>query len=569
MRRAPLVAIAWAALLAGCLEDNETRPDPADAEVGVEPDGDAPDAMPDVGPDALPDAVPDAAPDVLPDAETPMDAIEWGPCPAAIPNTGNPTCATTTVPLQWTVPDGPTIDVITLRYAADGESVGQLWMLDGGPGGSGIAFADFGPLRDFTRAGYDVFVPMHRGTGLSTPLDCDIPRFAERIEDALEPCGADLWAQWGEGLAGFRSAEAAADLGHLAGRVNAAEGGRLMVYGISYGTYWGLRYLRAFPDQADGVILDGVLDLQAEVWINGALAEGGGDHLMALCAEQPGCNGAFDRAPREAVERVFADLDMGSCPPLAGIPSEDMAGLMGLLIIIGPETRPLVPAFFARAARCDAQDAEELSFFLDAVFDNLFGGGFRPSQIRTPLDWPRRRFQRSLDFNDALYFAVLMADLVPPWRLDPIDVFEASLDLRFNGPPDNPASMLDAWPEMPLPEGHTEAPVTDTPLLLTQGLFDMQTVPGWAERAAGAFAGDHQTLITLPYGGHGAIFGNPTVDGEECGLAIILDFLDDPRAALDLGCLDRLEAPDLAGERPDTQDISELFFGTPQLMPGG
>ena len=111
-----------------------------------QPDASQPDAAP---PDAAPPdaALPDAA---LPDAALP-DAgpapIEWAACPLHSDVAGDEAeCATVRRPLQTGVPGSPSIDVWVKRVR-NGEDLGQIWLLQGGPGAS---VTDFDTrLRDF------------------------------------------------------------------------------------------------------------------------------------------------------------------------------------------------------------------------------------------------------------------------------------------------------------------------------------------------------------------------------------------------------------------------------------
>ena len=66
-----------------------------------------------------------------------------------------------------------TIDIWVSLRPAQGVSKGQLWLLDGGPGGDSAGLSQavdgrsFGSFND-----YDLYVLQHRGTGDSTWMSC-------------------------------------------------------------------------------------------------------------------------------------------------------------------------------------------------------------------------------------------------------------------------------------------------------------------------------------------------------------------------------------------------------------
>src|SRR6185436_17831261 len=77
-----------------------------------------------------------------PEAGVPSLQINWGPCPDGFVSQ----CAQVSVPLDWATPSGQTIPVFISRMPARTVPArGQLWLLDGGPGGSGEDFVTVVP----------------------------------------------------------------------------------------------------------------------------------------------------------------------------------------------------------------------------------------------------------------------------------------------------------------------------------------------------------------------------------------------------------------------------------------
>ena len=102
------------------------------------------------------------------------EPVAWTPCPLHSEGTGTTVeCATIKAPLDAAAPNGPTIDVFVKRYRpAGGKSLRALWMLQGGPGGSGYPFEGISESIATKFPDVDFYIPDHRGTGRSTRLGC-------------------------------------------------------------------------------------------------------------------------------------------------------------------------------------------------------------------------------------------------------------------------------------------------------------------------------------------------------------------------------------------------------------
>ena len=86
-------------------------------------------------------------------------------------------CAKVTVPLDYSKPDGETIEIAMKKHSATGSiRRGTLFANPGGPGYSGVEMVEdnekqFSP--DLNRA-YDIIGFDPRGVGSSTPITCDV-----------------------------------------------------------------------------------------------------------------------------------------------------------------------------------------------------------------------------------------------------------------------------------------------------------------------------------------------------------------------------------------------------------
>ncbi|MFE6968200.1 alpha/beta hydrolase family protein [Isoptericola sp. NPDC057653] len=143
----------------------------------------------------------------------------------------------TTVPLDWSRPDGEQIRVFW-REVVDpdrrGDDLPLLVYLQGGPGGASPRPLDRGGWIDEALKTYRVVLPDQRGTGRSTPLDGE-----EVAARGDAEAGADY-------LACFRADSIVADLEHV--RRTHYDGRRWASLGQSFGGWITLAYLSTAPE---------------------------------------------------------------------------------------------------------------------------------------------------------------------------------------------------------------------------------------------------------------------------------------------------------------------------------
>lgn len=188
---------------------------------------------------------------------------------------GGAECATLAVPVDWSDPGGETVDLLVARVPAGDPDrrVGALVTNPGGPGASGVEFVLDGGLFAGTELAerFDLVSWDPRGVGGSAPLDCaeeEVQEFLRLDSDPDDPAeqaaldagaaavGEACAAAHGELLPHVGTDVAAQDLEAL----RRAMGLPLAYVGFSYGTLIGLRYAELFPDGAEAIVLDGVVD---------------------------------------------------------------------------------------------------------------------------------------------------------------------------------------------------------------------------------------------------------------------------------------------------------------------
>jgi pimeloyl-ACP methyl ester carboxylesterase len=188
--------------------------------------------------------------------------LSWGACPPGFETE----CARVPVPLDWDAPDSAHIEVLISRRPAPVQPArAQLWLVTGGPGNSAYHFASQGILAQLADGlpDTDVYVMEHRGIGYSTQLTCPVqqaessPGGPEVTADEIPACAQHVDDNHGGGLSEFSVSNAARDLREVLSLARVDET-RQFVYGVSYGTYLVQRFLRLFPDEIDGAVLDSV-----------------------------------------------------------------------------------------------------------------------------------------------------------------------------------------------------------------------------------------------------------------------------------------------------------------------
>ena len=200
-------------------------------------------------------------------SDTGEDGIElqWSSCSLYEgENDWRAECASFMAPLFYGDPsDQREIEIGLKRYLVDGESSGQIWLLQGGPGSSGIMAHYWSQVAETIQEirNLDVYIIDHRGVGYSTYLSCPQVQDTYRVGNDLTPeewdsCFAHVDEELGENaLQGFSTTNAAHDIG-TAIEMTREDNKEVFVLGGSYGTYLAQRYLKLYPDQANAAIMD-------------------------------------------------------------------------------------------------------------------------------------------------------------------------------------------------------------------------------------------------------------------------------------------------------------------------
>lgn len=526
----------------GCGSATASVPD-----AGVEHDAaaDAPDPI-DAGTDADLDG---ALPHVTP---------HWTSCPLYVdqPDGTQAECATIDVPLRWSELDGPSLGIFVqrLRGSADTNRA-QLWLLNGGPGGSGADYDSWMESFVALAPDVDVYAVDHRGVGRSSRLSCPEQESASSdsgfyiTPEETAGCHDALQAEWGTDLAEFTTTAAARDLGRLI-EVTARPGQDVFIYGASYGTYWAHRYLQIHPSQATGVILDSIAPPTENFVEYDAAFDAVGHDFMNLCATDALCASKLGADPWAAVTSLFDSLEAGHCPEFFAADEIDAASLRSILgtLLMDVETRTYVPAVVYRLSRCDAGDV--------AAVENLISVFFGSSELT---------YYDTLG-SDALFFNVALSELWPNADAHPAisEIMQVESTLHMTqGLTLEIAGAQAGWPAYVDDEFVGAYADTTTPLLMMNGDLDPQTPVAGAITMAPHFTAAHQTFITVPRAAHAVTVRTPvTNEGDTpCGMQIMLSFLADPTAEPNTECLAAIPVESFTG----IAEVNEIVLGTTDL----
>ena len=265
-------------------------------------------------------------------------------------------CAVVTVPLDYAKPQGETISIaMKKRAATGGHPQGALFINPGGPGDSGVAFAEqagtsFAPEL---LSAYDVIGFDPRGVGSSTAITCttddDSASTAEpsAAASAGAASGTGSFEEWSEAtrqsfqdLADQCAANTkpAALLDHVdtvsAARdldiLRALAGQEKLNYlGFSYGTYLASVYAETFPGNTGRMVLDGAIDPSLSLAEQGLGQAKGFEQALRTyvdyCQNSTGCplSGGTDAGVQQIRDLITS---ANSTPLATGDPNRTVTG---------------------------------------------------------------------------------------------------------------------------------------------------------------------------------------------------------------------------------------------------
>jgi pimeloyl-ACP methyl ester carboxylesterase len=394
---------------------------------------------------------PTAAP--APAAPPAISPPAWGACPSGFTSE----CATLSVPLEHAAPDGETIDLFVAHRPAVTPGGPALWLLEGGPGGSGADLVDVIELLAKRNPSFDIYTLDHRGVGHSTALECAAEESALADDDSAATAAAwdacIMHLESTHRLRGFNVTEAAHDLSHAI-RATRHEAQDVVVYGVSYGTYWLNRYLQLYPDEPNAAIMDSTLVPELMIGPNAdQQADRIAKECFDTCGKDPFCASKLGPDPWTTLGRVYDGLRHGHCPAL-GLTPKTLRGTMGALFD-DRDTHVLLLAMLHRVDRCTDADVAAVGRFYDRIFEKPLYNGY----------------------SSELEHHVLLSEFWPPTSATVAELRDATEHVYIGGDY-GPlgAKLFPKWPRYVTDDLAHRWHASPRPVLLLAGTLDVRTL---------------------------------------------------------------------------------------------
>lgn len=235
-------------------------------------------------------------------------------------------CGRMNVPLDYANPSARNISLMTYRVRVTGEQVApaqrsQLWMLQGGPGGSGLSILFIAvPSLQFAS---EIYIPDHRGTGLSSTLTCPgvVSNLGAIPSSSAANCAASARERDAQGVNRavdpklYSVTNAARDLGALVSS-QTASGVPTYVHAYSYGTRWASRFLQLFPNLVTKVVLEGNVAKDTVFNDFAAGSQAAGARFMEKCQLNSACREVYTTSVSAQIASIASQGNTNECTNL-------------------------------------------------------------------------------------------------------------------------------------------------------------------------------------------------------------------------------------------------------------
>ena len=457
-------------------------------------------------------------------------------------------CAEITVPLHWDNPEGDTITIYVKRLRALLKATKQMWWLEGGPGYAGTTQLP-GSMQEIARLDWktDLYTLDHRGTGYSNRLGCP--------EQETDNSERGIWITPSEGdaciehleanynLDAFTVTQAAKDVGFLVELLKEEEK-EIFVYGRSYGAYWGHRFAQIFSNQADGIILDGIVPSVIKFEQSEILGNDVAEDLLNICKEDDFCKSKMGNDPWGKANDILKKFQDGHCPEL--VENELTPYIFQRLAFnmqYSWDLRILLPVIYYRIDRCSEEDVSAFKHFWNFLLS------------MHPLT--------SRNYSDALFYHIVLSELLSddPMPSDVMKEIDASLLITGHLTADYVLPLWEmGWPTYETDEYHHNWAPKNVPILMIHGTLDHRIPINSTSIVRENLNGSNQYFIEVPNAPHQVMSESPVknIFATSCGVQVVLDYMEDPLAKPDTSCFDNIKSIDFRGNPL----LALVLFGT-------
>jgi pimeloyl-ACP methyl ester carboxylesterase len=338
--------------------------------------------------------------------------------------------ATLDVPVDYTDPEGDTIELFLAKYNAINQAnrIGTLLVNPGGPGFGGSDFAFFASqifdqplLQHFDILGWDP-----RGVGESDPaIDCiddydpyfnelDLTPESDAERRLLVDTAEDFAAACQSKNAGIIDFVGTNNSARDMDTIRRALGEDTISYfGFSYGSELGGTWATLFPDTVRAAVLDGASDPNADA-LESSLRQIEGFEtslatFLARCSAQPTCAFHNDGNAEQAFDALMASLDADPLPSDGGRPpvNRDVATTGVVQAMYSESFWPVLEESLAAAVEGDGSGLLELAdSYYQRMPDGTYGNELEAFQVISCADSPERKSVPDTDAENELFHEV-------------------------------------------------------------------------------------------------------------------------------------------------------------------
>ena len=448
--------------------------------------------------------------------------LSWARCSRKT----NHLCVTIEVPVDYAKPDGDRFELALRKVSAADPSkrVGSLLINPGGPGGSGLEYAQYASFvfSPEVRAAYDIIGFDPRGIGRSSPVGCltdsdmnllfaddptpDTPAEKAKLIDDADAVTSRCADKGGERARHMSTAEVARDMDVIRALVGDQ---KLNYFGVSYGTLLGALYADQFPQKVGRFVLDSAISPNQtqtqEMTYDIQGFESSIDAFTDWCVARSDCAlGTDTSAARGAIVALLDEVDQNglrtSEPGLETI-GEGWASFGIFMCLYSEQSWPTLNQGLREAlsGRGDTLLTQAMSVVERDSSGHFAGTSYLQAMIPVRCaDWPRSPQTPTLTAQEAKAKAAH-----PLWARMTGELYD---DCK-------------TWPTAGrTPKGRTLA-VGAAPILVIGNLRDPATPIGGTKQLAADL--DSGVLVTSDHDGHGTYYaGNSCVDSAVDGYLI-------------------------------------------------
>lgn len=359
--------------------------------------------------------------------------------------------------------------VVLPKYKEESKELPMMFLA----GGPGQAATELVPILNATmnkvRQEHDIILIDQRGTGKSSPLECDSPEIEPLgFDDAeldVKKETLDCVAKFdGKHLPSYNTYDSIKDfeavreaLGHQ----------QVHILGGSYGTRAGFAYLKLFPESIKTAVLDSNAPMELVIGLFGKTSERAFDLLVEDCNAHENCKKAFPELKQDYL-KLMAQLDKGSIEtevyhPVTGVKTNAVLSKMKVTesmrtTLYDLNSRQVLPYMVNRAANGDYR-------FLTAFVGRAMDSERAPGGLYSGLTM-------NIICNEDIPRAV-QSD------------FDNDKDNYFNGEGGYSTftQVCEHWPKWQAPADFAEPVKADVPVLLFSGVYDPVTPPSYGDMA--------------------------------------------------------------------------------------